>query len=259
MEKFFNIKCRASGDVPNAVVLVSTVRALKMHGGGPAVTPGAPLAPQYTEENLDLLRKGLPNILKHVSNAVKYGIPAVVAINHRETDTEAELELLRQACKNSGAFDAVVSKHWSQGGEGAINLAKAVVAATSQPSNFKFLYELNRPIKEKIEIISREMYGAAGVSYSEIAEKKIKQYEEQGYGNLPICMAKTPLSLTADPSVKGAPTGFIIPVRDMSISVGAQFIIPFTGEITRMPGLPTRPAIYDIDLNIETGEIEGLF
>ncbi|XP_072379699.1 C-1-tetrahydrofolate synthase, cytoplasmic isoform X2 [Diabrotica undecimpunctata] len=259
MEKFFNIKCRASGDVPNAVVLVSTVRALKMHGGGPAVTPGAPLAPQYTEENLELLRKGLPNILKHVSNAVKYGIPAVVAINHRETDTEAELELLRQACKNSGAFDAVVSKHWSQGGEGAINLAKAVVAATSQPSNFKFLYELNRPIKEKIEIISREMYGAAGVSYSEIAEKKIKQYEEQGYGNLPICMAKTPLSLTADPSVKGAPTGFIIPVRDMSISVGAQFIIPFTGEITRMPGLPTRPAIYDIDLNIETGEIEGLF
>uniref|UniRef100_A0A6P7FBU1 C-1-tetrahydrofolate synthase, cytoplasmic n=1 Tax=Diabrotica virgifera virgifera TaxID=50390 RepID=A0A6P7FBU1_DIAVI len=259
MEKFFNIKCRASGDVPNAVILVSTIRALKMHGGGPAVTPGAPLAPQYTEENLDLLRKGLPNILKHVSNAVKYGIPAVVAINHRETDTEAELELLRQACKNSGAFDAVVSKHWSQGGQGAIDLAKAVVAATSQPSNFKFLYQLNRPIKEKIEIISREMYGAAGVSYSEIAEKKIKQYEEQGYGNLPICMAKTPLSLTADPSIKGAPTGFVIPVRDMSISVGAQFIIPFTGEITRMPGLPTRPAIYDIDLNIETGEIEGLF
>lgn len=259
MEKFFNIKCRASGDVPNAVVLVSTIRALKMHGGGPAVTPGAPLAPQYTEENLDLLRKGLPNILKHVSNAVKYGIPAVVAINHRETDTEAELELLRQACKNSGAFDAVVSKHWSQGGQGALDLAKAVVAATSQPSNFKFLYQLNRPIKEKIEIISREMYGAAGVSYSEIAEKKIKQYEEQGYGNLPICMAKTPLSLTADPSIKGAPTGFVIPVRDMSISVGAQFIIPFTGEITRMPGLPTRPAIYDIDLNIETGEIEGLF
>ncbi|XP_050499045.1 C-1-tetrahydrofolate synthase, cytoplasmic [Diabrotica virgifera virgifera] len=259
MEKFFNIKCRASGDVPNAVVLVSTIRALKMHGGGPAVTPGAPLAPQYTEENLDLLRKGLPNILKHVSNAVKYGIPAVVAINHRETDTEAELELLRQACKNSGAFDAVVSKHWSQGGQGAIDLAKAVVAATSQPSNFKFLYQLNRPIKEKIEIISREMYGAAGVSYSEIAEKKIKQYEEQGYGNLPICMAKTPLSLTADPSIKGAPSGFVIPVRDMSISVGAQFIIPFTGEITRMPGLPTRPAIYDIDLNIETGEIEGLF
>ncbi|XP_056634868.1 C-1-tetrahydrofolate synthase, cytoplasmic [Diorhabda sublineata] len=259
MEKFFDIKCRASGDVPNAVVLVTTIRALKMHGGGPLVTPGTPLASEYTEENLELLRKGIPNVLKHISNAIKFGLPVVVAINHRQTDTDAEVELLRTACKQSGAFDAVVSKHWALGGKGAIDLAKAVIDATSQSSNFKFLYELNRPIKEKIEIISREMYGAGGVSYTEIAEKKIKQYEEQGYGNLPICMAKTPLSLTADPSIKGAPTGFIIPIRDMSISVGAEFVIPLTGEITKMPGLPTRPAIYDIDLNIETGEIEGLF
>ncbi|CAG9861900.1 unnamed protein product [Phyllotreta striolata] len=259
MEKFFNIKCRASQDVPSAVVLVTTVRALKMHGGGPAVTPGAPLPAEYTRENLELLEKGIPNILKHISNVGKFGVPAVVAINHRETDTEAEVELVRRACKASGAFDAVVSKHWALGGAGAVELAEAVVRATAAPSNFGFLYELNRPIKEKIEIISREMYGAGGVSYTDVAEKKIRQYEEQGFGNLPICMAKTPLSLTADPSIKGAPTGFTIPVKDMYISVGAGFIIPMTGDITRMPGLPTRPAIYDIDLNIETGEIEGLF
>ncbi|KAJ8926063.1 hypothetical protein NQ315_009918 [Exocentrus adspersus] len=259
MEKFFNIKCRASGDIPNAVVLVSTIRALKMHGGGPTVSPGAPIPSAYTDENLDLLRKGLPNILKHISNAVKYGVPVVVAINHRSTDTEAEVELLRTACKQSGAFDAVLSKHWALGGQGAVELAKALYAATEQQSNFKFLYELGLPLKDKIEIISKEMYGAGEITYSEVALKKIQQYEEQGFGNLPICMAKTPLSLTADPTVKGAPVGFTLPINDMSISVGAGFVIPLTGAITKMPGLPTRPAIYDIDLNIETGEIEGLF
>ncbi|KAJ8940750.1 hypothetical protein NQ314_010612 [Rhamnusium bicolor] len=259
MEKFFNIKCRASGDVPNAVLLVTTIRALKMHGGGPTVSPGRPLAQEYTKENLELLRKGIPNVLKHISNAIKYGVPVVVAINHRSTDTEAEIELLRDACKQSGAFDAVVSKHWALGGAGAVDVAKALFAATEQPSNFKFLYELGLPIKDKIEIISKEMYGAAEVTYSEKALNKIKQYEEQGFGNLPICMAKTPLSLTADPTIKGAPTGFTLPINDMTISVGAGFIVPLTGEITKMPGLPTRPAIYDIDLNTETGEIEGLF
>ncbi|CAG9819290.1 unnamed protein product [Phaedon cochleariae] len=314
MEKFFNIKCRASGNIPNAVVLVSTVRALKMHGGGPAVTPGAPLAAAYTQENLDLLRKGIPNVLKHISNAVKFGVPVVVAINHRETDSEAELNLLRSACKGAGAFDAVISRHWSHGGTGAIELAKAVVTAAEQPSKFRFLYDLDMTIEQKIEIISKEMYGAGDIKYSEVAKKKLKQYEEQGFGNLTICMAKTPLSLTADPSIKGAPSGFTLPINDMSISVGAEFIIPVTGAgiyiadwnlwhgitlhsvlpltkpnilrldtcfanyvsifrtrlemsfnlhtclgITKMPGLPTRPAIYDIDLNIETGEIEGLF
>nr|CAI5852225.1 unnamed protein product [Callosobruchus analis] len=259
MEKYFNIKCRASGDIPSAVVLVTTVRALKMHGGGPAVTPGAPLAKEYTEENLDLLRKGIPNVAKHISNAKKYGVPVVVAINHRTTDSDAEVDLLRTACREAGAFDAVVSKHWAQGGEGAVDLAKALVKATENPSHFKFLYELNRPVKEKIETIAREMYGAAEVTYSDVALKKLQKYEEQGFGNLPICMAKTPLSLTADPNIKGAPTGFILPITDMSISVGAGFIIPLTGTISKMPGLPTRPAIYDIDLNIETGEIEGLF
>lgn len=259
MEKFFNIKCRASGDIPSAVVLVSTIRALKMHGGGPTVSPGAPLASEYTEENLDLLRKGIPNVLKHVSNAVKYGVPVVVAINHRATDTDAEIELLRNACKQSGAFDAVLSKHWAYGSQGAVDLAKAVYAATEQGSNFKFLYELGLPLKDKIEIISKEMYGAGEITYSEEALAKIRQYEEQGFGTLPICMAKTPLSLTADPKIKGAPVDFILPINNMTISVGAGFVIPLTGEITKMPGLPTRPAIYDIDLNVETGEIEGLF
>ncbi|KAJ8976305.1 hypothetical protein NQ317_010259 [Molorchus minor] len=259
MEKFFNIKCRASGDVPSAVVLVSTIRALKMHGGGPTVSPGAPLASEYTQENLELLRKGIPNLLRHISNSLKFGVPVVVAINHRETDTDAEVELIRTAAKEAGAFDAVSSRHWALGGEGAIDLAKAVVAATEQGSNFKFLYELGLPLKDKIEIISREMYGAGQVTYSEVVEEKLKQYEEQGYGNLPVCMAKTPLSLTADPKIKGAPTGFTLPINSISVSVGAGFVVPLTGEITKMPGLPTRPAIYDIDLNIETGEIEGLF
>uniref|UniRef100_V5GU28 formate--tetrahydrofolate ligase n=1 Tax=Anoplophora glabripennis TaxID=217634 RepID=V5GU28_ANOGL len=214
MEKFFNIKCRASGDIPSAVLLVSTIRALKMHGGGPTVSPGSPLAPEYTQENLDLLRKGIPNVLKHVSNAVKFGVPVVVAINHRATDTQAEIDLLRNACKQSGAFDAVVSKHWALGSLGAVDLAKAMYAATEHPSNFKFLYQLSLPLKDKIEIISKEMYGAGEITYSEEALEKIRQYEEQGFGTLPVCMAKTPLSLTADPTVKGAPVGslYLLPI-----------------------------------------------
>lgn len=197
MEKYFNIKCRASGDVPSAVVLVSTIRALKMHGGGPTVSSGAPIPAEYSEENLDLLRKGLPNILKHISNAKKFGLPVVLAINHRSlvictniafvysilsvfsTDTQAEIDLLRQAALDGGAFDAVVSTHWSHGGAGARKLAEAVVAATESPSNFKYLYELNLPIKQKIETIAREMYGAGRVTYSDIVEEKLKSYEEQ--------------------------------------------------------------------------------
>ncbi|KAJ8963330.1 hypothetical protein NQ318_018801 [Aromia moschata] len=259
MEKFFNIKCRASGDVPNAAVIVSTIRALKMHGGGPTVSPGTPLSTAYTQENLELLRKGIPNLLKHISNANKYGVPAVVAINYRDTDTDAEVDLVRQAAREAGAFDVVLSKHWALGGEGAVELAKALVAATEKPSDFRFLYELGLPLKDKIEIISREMYGAGEVTYTDAVLAKLKQYEEQGFGSLPICMGKTPLSLTADPKIKGAPVGFTLPINDITVNVGAGFVVPLTGEITKMPGLPTRPAIYDIDLNIETGQIEGLF
>ncbi|CAG9761362.1 unnamed protein product [Ceutorhynchus assimilis] len=259
MEKFFNIKCRTSGEIPDAVVLVVTIRALKMHGGGPAVSPGSPLAPEYTQENLPLLRAGLPNAIKHISNANKFGIPVVVAINHHTNDTEAEIKLLETELKKAGAHDVVLSKHWALGSDGSENLAKAVVEATQQPSKFKFLYELNQPLKEKIQIIAKEMYGAGEVKFTPLAEGKLQKFEAQGYGNLPICMSKTQLSLSGDPSVKGAPTGFTLDVKDVSASVGAGFIIPSTGEINKIPGLPTRPAIYDIDLNIETGEIEGLF
>ncbi|XP_066249646.1 C-1-tetrahydrofolate synthase, cytoplasmic isoform X1 [Euwallacea similis] len=259
MEKFFDIKCRVSGDVPNAVVLVLTVRALKMHGGGPPVTPGAPLAPEYIQENLGLLKAGLPNAIKHISNAIKFGVPVVVAINHHTNDTDAEIQLLIDSLRDAGAFDVILSKHWALGGEGAENLAKAVVKATEQRSKFEFLYDLSLPLKTKIEIIAKNMYGTGQVKYSELAEEKLKKYEEQGFGKLPICMAKTHLSLTGNPTIKGAPTGFTLDVKDVSAAVGAGFIIPLTGEVTKIPGLPTRPAIYDIDLNIETGDIEGLF
>ncbi|KAI4468913.1 c-1-tetrahydrofolate synthase cytoplasmic-related [Holotrichia oblita] len=259
MEKFFDIKCRASGNVPNAVVLVTTVRALKMHGGGPAVTPGAPLKSEYTQENLELLKKGLPNLNKHISNCGKFGLPVVVAINRMTTDSDAEIQMVRETAIQNGAFDAVPSTHWADGGAGAEKLAEAVIAACNKPNKFHFLYDLNTSIDSKIRAISREMYGAGDVVYDEKVKLAIQRYTEQGFGNLPICMAKTPLSLSGDPSVKGVPIDFTLKINDISISAGAGFIVPICGEITRMPGLSTRPSIYDMDLNTETGEIEGLF
>ncbi|ENN72864.1 hypothetical protein YQE_10513, partial [Dendroctonus ponderosae] len=258
-EKFFNIKCRQSGLVPNAAVLVTTIRALKMHGGGSPVTPGAPLPSEYTHENLQLLKAGLPNAVRHINNVNKHGVPVVVAINHHTNDTKAEIQLVIDELKKAGAYDVVLSRHWALGGEGAEDLAKAVARAVEEPSTFQFLYSLDLPLKTKIETIAKEMYGAAEVKYNPTVDRKLKQYEEQGFGNLPICMAKTHLSLTGNPAIKGAPLGFTLDVKDVSASIGAGFIIPSTGEITKIPGLPTRPAIYDIDLNIETGEIEGLF
>nr|XP_022911778.1 C-1-tetrahydrofolate synthase, cytoplasmic [Onthophagus taurus] len=259
MEKFFNIKCRASGLIPNAVVLVATIRALKMHGGGPAVTPGAPLKPEYTQENIPLLKNGLQNLIKHINNGNKHGVPVIVAINKHATDTDGELELVKEAAVKNGAFDAVVCNHWAEGGAGAVGLADAVIKACETQNSFKFLYDVNMGIEEKIFAIAKEMYGAGNVEYSEKVMESIKKYTEQGFDKLPICMAKTPLSLTGDPTIKGAPTDFTLKINDISISVGAGFIIPICGEITRMPGLPTRPSIFDIDLNTETGEIEGLF
>lgn len=260
MEKFFDIKCRYSGLVPNAVVLVATVRALKMHGGGPKVVAGKPLDKAYTEENLDLLRAGLDNMLHHIQTARKYGIPVVVAVNTFSTDTEAELEMIRRAAiEQGGAMDAVVSRHWELGGEGAIDLAKAVVKATEQPANFQFLYPLNVSLKEKIETIAREVYGADGVDYEPRAEERLAEYERLGFGSLPICMAKTHLSLSADPTLKGVPKGFRIPIRDVRASVGAGFIYPILGKMSTMPGLPTRPAFYDVDIDLETGRVVGLF
>jgi len=258
MEKFFDIKCRASGLVPNAVVLVATIRALKMHGGGPTVKAGQPLAPEYTEENLALLEKGCGNMVVHIKNARRFGIPVVVAVNRFPTDTDAELELVRQKAIAAGAEDAVVSNHWAEGGAGAVALAKAVVAACEKPSNFQFLYPLDMSIKEKIETIAKEMYGADGVKYSPEAEKKIELYTKFGFDKLPICMAKTHLSLSHDPALKGVPKGFTVPIRDIRASVGAGFLYPLLGEMSTMPGLPTRPVFYDVDID-EDGRVVGLF
>ena len=260
MEKFFDIKCRYSGLIPNAVVLVATVRALKMHGGGPKVTAGAPLAPEYTEENLELLEAGLVNMQAHVENVKKFGIPVVVAVNSFKDDTQAEVELVRKAAIEAGAEDAVVTRHWMEGGAGAVDLAQAVVAACEKPSDFKFLYDLKgTSIKEKIETICKEIYGADGVEYEPLAEKKVELYTKLGFDELPMCMAKTHLSLSHDATLKGRPKGFIVPIRDIRASVGAGFIYPLLGEMSTMPGLPTRPVYYDVDLDLETGQVIGLF
>jgi formyltetrahydrofolate synthetase len=259
MEKFFDIKCRYSGNIPSVVVLVATVRALKMHGGGPKVTAGAPLAAEYIDENLELVEKGAANLLAHASIAQKFGVPVVVAVNRFPTDTDAELELVRKiALEHPGVSDAVVADHFSQGGAGAVALAEAVVRASEKPADFKFLYPLDVPIKQKIETIAREVYGADGVDYSQLAEERIAEYTRMGYDKLPICMAKTHLSLSHDPELKGVPKGFRIPIRDVSASVGAGFVYPLLGTMSTMPGLPTRPAYYDIDIDFETGKILGL-
>lgn len=259
MEKFFDIKCRYSGLIPNAVVLVATVRALKMHGGGPKVSPGAPLDKAYIEENLELLEAGLGNLGVHIKNALRFGIPVVVAVNGFETDTEAEMEMVRKYSEEQGAFAAVKSTHWADGGEGAAKLAEAVVAACEEPSNFEFLYPLDWSIKQKIEHICKEIYGADGVAYEPLAEKQIEDYEKAGFGNLPMCMAKTHLSLSHDPTLKGVPTGFTVPIREVRASVGAGFIYPLLGKMSTMPGLATHPAFMNIDIDLETGKIKGMF
>jgi methylenetetrahydrofolate dehydrogenase (NADP+)/methenyltetrahydrofolate cyclohydrolase/formyltetrahydrofolate synthetase len=259
MEKFLDIKCRYSGLIPNVVVLVATVRALKMHGGGPKVIAGKPLAVEYQEENLDLLRSGLGNMQRHIQNVLRFGIPVVVAVNSFATDTQGEVELVRKAALEAGADDAVVSTHWMNGGEGAAKLAEAVVKAAEKPSQFKFLYPLDLSIKEKIEIICQQVYGADGVDYSPEAEAQIELYTRLGFDKLPLCMAKTHLSLSHDPSLKGVPTGFRVPIRDIRASVGAGFLYPLLGSMRTMPGLPTRPVFYDVDLDLETNRVVGLF
>ena len=259
MEKFMDIKCRYSGLIPSVVVMVATVRALKMHGGGPKVVAGKPLDAAYTSENLDLLRAGMPNLLHHIKTARKFGIPVVVAVNRFITDTPAELELIRKAAmEEGGALDSVVSNHWEEGGAGAVDLAEAVIKAAEMPAHFKFLYPLEWSIKEKIECIAKEVYGADGVDYLPEAEERIKEYTRLGFDKLPICMAKTHLSLSHDAALKGVPTGFRIPIRDVRASVGAGFLYPILGTMSTMPGLPTRPIFMEIDIETETGKIIGL-
>jgi len=259
MEKFFNIKCRYSKLRPDAVVLVVTVRSLKMHGGGPKVTPGLKLDRAYTEENLELLEKGIDNLKHHLAVVGKFGVPAVVSINRFPTDTDAELELVRRMALEAGAKKALIGEYWGRGGAGAAELAEAVVEACEQPSAFKFLYPLDWPIRKKIEKIAMDVYGADGVIFEQLAEKQIRQYEKAGLGELPICMAKTHLSISHDPTLKGRPTGFTVPVREVRMSAGAGFIYPLLGDMQTMPGLPSTPAFRNIDIDPETGRVTGLF
>lgn len=259
MEKFFNIKCRASGLVPSVVVLVATVRALKMHGGGPSVSAGAPLKKEYTEENLQLVADGCCNLQKQIQITQLFGVPVVVALNVFKTDSPAEVDLVCEIAKQSGAFDAVPCSHWSDGGRGAVKLAQAVEKAANQKSSFKYLYSLELPIAEKIKVIAQKVYGAKDIELSPAAQSQIDRYTRQGFGKLPICMAKTHLSLSHQPERKGVPTGFILPISDVRASIGAGFIYPLVGTMSTMPGLPTRPCFYDIDLDPITEEVKGLF
>jgi methylenetetrahydrofolate dehydrogenase (NADP+)/methenyltetrahydrofolate cyclohydrolase/formyltetrahydrofolate synthetase/formate--tetrahydrofolate ligase len=258
MEKFMDIKCRTSSLQPDCVVLVATVRALKTHGGGPKVVLGRPLDKAYTDENLSLLSAGMDNLLAHIKNAKRFGVPVVVAINSFPTDTWAEIDLIREAALAAGAADAVLAEHWLKGGEGATALAEAVVKACEEPKEFAYLYPLNMSIKQKIEIICKDIYNAGDVEYSTTAETQIASFERDGYGYLPICMAKTHLSISHDPAMKGAPSGYTVPVREVRASVGAGFIYPILGDMRTMPGLGSTPAYMKVDID-DDGNVVGLF
>jgi formyltetrahydrofolate synthetase len=258
MEKFLNIKCRVSGLVPNCVVIVATVRALKMHGGIGTVRPGKPLPKELIEENLPALEKGCENLAKHVENARLFGVPVVVAVNRFTEDTDREVELIREKAVAAGAEGAYLSEVWAKGGEGGTELAEAVAAACEKANDFKLLYPDDMSIKEKIETIATEVYGADGVDYDRVAERKIETFTKWGLDKLPICMAKTHLSLSHDSNLKGRPRGFRVPVRDIRPSAGAGFLYPVLGTFSTMPGLPSTPAAVNVDID-EDGKVVGLF
>ena len=258
MEKFFDIKCRTSGLIPNCVVLVCTIRALKMHGGGPKVVPGRPLNEAYTRENIKLLEKGVCNLQRNIEIVRMFGVPVVVAVNEFAFDTPAEAECVRKAAEAAGAEAAVRCRHWAEGGKGAIDLANAVVAACEKPSHFHFLYPDKMSIKEKIETIAKKVYLAGAVAYEPLAAAQVESCEKAGLSHLPICMAKTHLSLSHDATVKGVPRGFTVPVREVRAAAGAGFLYPLLGTMRTMPGLPSRPAFMDVDLD-EQGEVVGMF
>ena len=258
MEKFMNIKCRASKLVPNCVVLVCTVRALKMHSGKYNIIPGKPIPEDLLKENLPAIEEGICNMEKQIENARLFGVPVVVAINKFTNDTDKEIEYIRQKAIQAGAEDAVLSEVWEKGGEGGKDLALAVVKACEKKTKFSFLYPLEASIKEKIETIALKIYGAKNVSYSAAAEDKIRLYTGLGWDKLPICMAKTHLSLSHDPLLKGRPTGFTLPVRDIRASIGAGFLYPLCGDMRTMPGLPSVPAGTKVDID-KDGKVVGLF
>jgi len=257
-EKFFNIKCRYSGLKPDAAVIVATIRALKSHSGKYKIVAGKPLPPEMLENNVADVEAGAANLRKQIENIKLHGVTPVVAINAFATDHPEEIEAVKRIAIESGALGAAVSTHWADGGKGAIELAEMVIAAADEPSEFKFLYDLDQPIKAKIETIAKKIYGADDVSYAPFADDQIKNYEANGFGKLPICMAKTHLSLSHDPTLKGAPTGFTLPVREVRASVGAGFIYPICGDMRTMPALPEHPAAERVDID-ENGNVVGLF
>ncbi len=257
-EKFFNIKCRYSGLKPDACVLVATVRALKAHSGKYKIVAGKALPKDLLELNVGDVEAGASNLIKQIENIKLHGVTPVVAINAFETDHPEEIEAIKRISVEAGALGAAVSTHWANGGKGAIELAEMTVAACDEPSEFKFLYDLDQPIMKKIETIATKIYGAKEVSFSPQATSQIKSYEENGFGKLPICMAKTHLSLSHDPTLKGAPSDFTFPVREVRASVGAGFIYPICGDMRTMPALPEHPAAEKIDID-EKGNVVGLF
>ncbi len=258
-EKFWNLKCRYSGLKPDAVVIVATVRALKMHGGGPEVKPGKPLDPAYTQEELTLLEKGCENLIAHIETVKKSGANPVVCINGFYTDTEAEHNLVRKIAEANGARCAV-SQHWLAGGEGARELAEAVVAACEEENQFRFLYDLELPLKARVEKIAVELYGADGVEWSDVAEKKITRFQNDPEASkMGMCMVKTHLSLSHDPTLKGRPKGWTLPIRDVLIYRGAGFVVPVAGDIKLLPGTGSDPGFRRIDVDVKTGKVTGLF
>jgi formate--tetrahydrofolate ligase len=257
-EKFFNIKCRVSGLAPAAAVVVATLRALKLHGGGGLVKAGAPVPVGLSGPNQEALVRGFPNLEQHIANVKSHGIPVVVAINAFKDDPPSELEWLRREACKAGAAEAAVSTHYAEGGRGSEELAQAVIRAASLPSAFRHLYELSWPTKKKIEAIAMNMYGASGVSFEPQAERDIELVQQLNYDALPICMAKTPLSLSHDPALKGRPTGFTVPIKEVRLLAGAGFLTALCSGIQLMPGLPKKPAGERIGLDPETGLTVGL-
>ena len=258
-EKFWNVKCRISGLRPNVSVITTTIRALKMHGGGPRVVPGRPLPKEYQAENLELLERGIENLLHHIGIVKKSGIKSVVCINRFHTDTDREVQLVRRAVEQAGGRCAV-SEHWLKGGEGALELADAVIEASQEPIDFHYLYPMDMPLRERVELIARKIYGADGVVWTPEAEEKAKRFESDSkYRDYYTMMVKTHLSLTHDPNLKGVPKGWVLPIRDVLLFSGAKFLCPVAGDIKLMPGTSSDPAFRRIDIDPETGEVRGLF
>ncbi len=258
-EKFWNVKCRYSGLIPNVAVVTATVRALKMHGGGPKVVAGLPLDSSYTKESIPLLEKGVSNVIHHIGIVKQAGINPVVCINSFYTDTKDEIAFLRKACEQAGARVAV-SEHWAKGGDGALELADAVIDACNEKSQFKFLYPMDMPFRQRVETVAKKVYGADGVTWTPEAQAKAKKLEsDPKYNEFATMMVKTHLSLSHNPELKGVPKGWTLPVRDVLVYSGAKFLCPVTGAITLMPGTSSDPAFRRVDVDVKTGKVKGLF